>query len=157
MDTSALGKKAESKIKQWLDRPIDGYSLDRLYDPMGGFYGICNPCDFICYRFSKIYYLESKATFNTRFDFSMIRPNQMDGLLKKSRIPGCHGWFIVLFASHKRAFKFNATDIKELWDSGVKSLNITKIAEWKIPYKELQTIPSRKELLDYNGEIEDLI
>lgn len=152
-----IGKKAESKIRQWLDRPIDGYSLDRLYDPMGGYYGICNPCDFICFRFSKIYYLESKATYHARFDFSMIRPNQMDGLLKKSQIPGCHGWFIVLFASYKRAFKFNAVDIKSLLDRGVKSLNISKIDEWVIPYKELRTIPSRKELLDYAGEIEDLI
>ena len=29
------------------------------------------------------------------------------------------------------------------------SLNIKKIDEWGIPYVEIQTIPSRKELLDY--------
>lgn len=29
-----LGKKAEAKIKQWLDRPSSGYSFDRIPDQM---------------------------------------------------------------------------------------------------------------------------
>lgn len=29
-----LGKKAEQKIKEWLDRPNEGYCLDRLPDQM---------------------------------------------------------------------------------------------------------------------------
>lgn len=154
-----LGKAAEQKIREWLNRPNDGYSFDRIPDNMSGFYQVSrNICDFVCYKYPNCYYIESKATEKDRFDFSMIQDHQRDGLIEKSKIQGCYGWIIVLFATYKRAFKFNATDIKQLEDSGTKSLNILKIDKWTIPYKELQTVPNnRKNLLDYTGEIEELL
>lgn len=80
----------------------------------------------------------------------------MDGLREKSKINGCFGWIIVLWASHQRAFIFNAEDIHQLDITGTKSLNIKKIDKWNIKYSEIQTIPNnRKQLLDYTGEIED--
>jgi len=156
--SETLGKKAEKKIWKWLDRPEEGYSFTRLYDQMSGKYLVSrNPCDFICYKYPYIYYIESKSTEKDRFDFDMIQPHQMESLCNVHPINGCYGWVIVLFATYKRAFRFNAVDIKALDDSGQKSLNIKKIDKWSIEYKELQTIPSRKELLDYTGCIEDLI
>lgn len=80
----------------------------------------------------------------------------MDGLCEKSKINGCFGWIIVLWASYQRAFIFNAEDIHQLDITGTKSLNIKKIDKWNIKYSEIQTIPNnRKQLLDYTGEIED--
>lgn len=156
--SDTLGKKAEKVIWKWLDRPEDGYSFTRLYDQMTGMYLVSrNPCDFICYKYPNIYYIESKETEKDRFDFDMIQPHQMEALCKVHPIRGCYGWVIVLFTTYKRAFRLNAVDIKALDDSGQKSLNIKKINKWPIEYKELQTLPSRKELLDYTGEIEDLI
>lgn len=155
-----LGKIAETKIREWLDRPQAGYSFDRFYDQLSGFYQTSrNICDFVCYKYPNQYYIESKATWSDRFDFSMIQQHQLDGLIQKSTIPGCYGWIIILFASHKRAFRFNATDIKNLIDTeGVKSLNISKIDRWKISYKEIRTIPNtRKTYLDYIGELEELL
>ena len=159
MGDDGLGKDAEQKIWDWLDRPEDGYSFDRLYDQMTGYYEVSrNICDFICYKHPNIYYIESKATWSDRFALSMLTSKQHDGLLTKSKIPGCFGWVIVLFATYKRAFRIDIKDIVALEESGQKSLNIKKIAKWPIPYKELQTIPNnRKKLLDYIGEVEDLI
>ncbi len=34
MSDSSIGKKAELKIKEWLDRPEDGYCFDRIPDQM---------------------------------------------------------------------------------------------------------------------------
>lgn len=117
-----------------------------------------NICDFICYKYPYIYYIESKATEADTFPFSYIQPHQHDGLLAKSKIKGCYGWVIVLFQTYKRAFRLDIKDIKKLEDEGKKSLNIKKIDKWTIPYKELKTIPNtRKKLLDYTGEIEDLL
>lgn len=153
-----LGKKAEHKIAEWLNRPEDGYSLDRLYDQMTGFYMVSrNICDYICYKYPYIYYIECKETEKDRFDFDMIQPHQHDGLLKKSKIPGCFGLVTVLFTTYKRTFILKIQDIVELENRGKKSINIQKIDKWTIPYKEIQTVPSRKELLDYTGNIEDLI
>ena len=156
--SESLGKKAEGKIKEWLNRPEDGYSFDRLYDQLSGYYLTSrNICDFICYKYPYIYYIESKETEADRFDFDMIQPHQHDGLLTKSKIKGCYGLVIVLFTTYKRAFVLKIQDIVELENQGKKSLNIKKIDKWTIPYKEIQTIPSRKAMLDYTGELEDLV
>ena len=39
MDTDLLGKKAEKKIKEWLDKSEEGYCFDRIPDQMTGFFG----------------------------------------------------------------------------------------------------------------------
>ena len=154
-----LGKEAERKISDWLDRPDDGYSFNRLYDQLSGYVNVSrNICDFICYKHPNMYYIESKATYKDNFAFSMIQDHQKAGLLEKSKIQGCYGWIIVLFATYKRAFKLDIRDIVKLESDGQKSLNIKKIENWPIRYKELQTIPNnRKKLLDYSGELEDLL
>lgn len=155
MIDNSLGKKAEKKIQEWLDRPDDGYSFDRLKDQMTGFYGSKNICDFTLFKSPYMYYIESKATWEDSFPFSMITDYQYDNLLLKSHIDSVYGLVMVLFASYQRAFILQIQDIDELIKGGgQKSLNIKKIDKWPIRYKEIETIPSRKELLDYRGELE---
>lgn len=160
MSDSTVGKEAEKKIREWLDRPEDGYSFDRLPDQMTGFYGSSNICDFICFRSPNMYYIESKATYNDRFDFSMLSEKQHDGLLAKSKIQNVYGFIIVLFASYKRAFVLDIREIEMLQSEGIKSLNIKKLDKkgWPCVFKEIVTIPNnRKKHLDYAGELEDYI
>ena len=153
-----LGKKAEDKIKQWLDKPENGYSFDRFYDQMTGYFMTSrNICDFVCYKYPNQYYLESKATYEDRFNFSMLTETQHDGLLQKSNIHGVYGLVIVLFATYQKAFILDIRDIKKLEDDGKKSLNIKKIDKWNIPYIEIPTIASRKLLLDYDGDLQSLV
>lgn len=153
--TDTLGKDAEKKIKEWLDRPEEGYDFQRIPDQMTGFYNSSNICDFVLYKYPNHYWIESKATYNPRFDFSMLTDNQYDGLLKKSKIKGVDGVVIVLFASYQRAFWISIKEIDKLKQSGKKSLNITKIDKWDIDYHEIKTIPNnRKKLLDYDKEQE---
>ena len=155
MADSTLGKEAEAKIAEWLNRPEAGYAFDRIPDQMTGFYGSSNICDFTCFKSPNMYYIESKATWEDRFDFSMLTEKQHDGLLEKSQISNVWGLVIVLFASYKRAFILDIRDIKELEDSGKKSLNIKKISKWAIPFIEIETVPNnRKKLLDYTGELQ---
>ena len=158
MSDSTIGKKAEDKIAEWLDRPESAYSFDRIPDQMSGFYGSSNICDFACFKSPNMYYIESKATWEDRFDFSMLTEKQHDGLLEKSKIQNVYGLVIVLFATYKRAFVIDIREIKKLEDEGKKSINIKKIDKWQINYTEIRTIPNnRKLLLDYEGEIEEYI
>lgn len=158
MGNDGLGKEAEQKIREWLDRPEDGYSFDRIPDQLSGFYGSKNICDFVCFKSPYMYYIESKATWEDRFSFSMLTETQHNGLIGKSKISNVFGLVIVLFASYKRAFVFRIEDIDTVEKQGVKSLNIKKIDKWSIPYKEIRTIPnSRKKHLDYTGELEEYI
>ena len=148
-----LGKAAEAKIKEWLDRPEEGYSFDRIPDQMNGFYQSCNICDFILFKSPYMYYIESKATYSDRFDFSMISDYQKENLLKKSNIDHVYGCILVLFARYQKAFILNIKHIKQLEMNNKHSLNIKKISSWEIPYFEISTIAnSRKKLLDYTGE-----
>jgi hypothetical protein len=156
------GKKAEKKIKEWLDRPEDGYCLDRIKDQLSGMWGSKNICDFTLFKSPEFYYIESKETENDRFDFRNItgfdtpddKSCQYGGLLYKSKIAHVHGVIVLLFTSYKRAFTIDINEIRRLDLSGVKSLNIKKIDKWGIRYTEIQTIPSRKQLLDYEGEFD---
>ena len=152
-----IGKKAEQKIRQWLNRPDEGYDFNRIPDNMNGFYGSRNICDFDLYKAPNKYYIESKSTWHSRFDFSMITDYQLENMLKKSQIENVRSIVIVLFVNYQRAFIFDIRDIQEQIESGKKSVNITKIANWTIPYKEIRTIPSRKQMLDYEGEIEEYL
>jgi len=148
-----LGKKAEQKIKEWLDRPEEGYCFDRIPDQLTGFWGSKNICDFVLFKSPEFYYIESKATWEDRFDFSRITDYQFDHLLEKSKIDHVHGIVIVLFATHKRAFIFDIRDIDRAKQDNIKSVNIKKLDKWKIPYREIKTIPNnRKKFLDYRNE-----
>lgn len=161
MADTEFGKTAEKRIFAWLDRPENGYSMDRIYDQMSGFYMVSrNISDFHCYKYPYEYYIESKATLHDRFDFNQLTDVQRIGLRKKSDIKGCYGLVVVLFVEYKRAFMINIRDITEDTPSAnltIKSININKVDKWGIPYKEIRTIPSRKQILDYTGEIEEYI
>ena len=153
MRDDTLGKKAESKIKQWLDRPEEGYNIYRIKDQMSGLEGSKNPADFVFYKYPYQYWIESKATYEDRFEFSMITDHQYSELMKYSKIHGVYGLVIVLFAAYQRAFILDIRDIDKLIKEEDKhSLNIKKIDKWKIKYKEIQTEPSRKAMLDYTGD-----
>lgn len=163
------GKKAEATIRTWLDRPEDGYDFNRIPDQMTGMYRVSrNICDFDCYKYPYKYYIESKCTYEDRFEFNKLTDTQRNGLRLKAEISGTYGFVIVYYAYYKRAFVFDIRDIADIDPTKnrkdddktflkIKSLNIKKIAKWRIPYKEIRTIPSRKEFLDYEGEIEEYI
>ena len=149
-DITNLGKKAEGKIQEWLNRPEKGYCFDRIPDQMSPWKGSCNICDFTLFKAPNFYYIESKATYQDNFPYSMITDYQYDNMLKKSFITGVTCYVIVLFASYKRAFMLDIKDIAREKGAGRKSINIKKIDKWQIPYIEIKTKPSRKELLDYD-------
>lgn len=149
-----VGKEAERKIKEWLDHPEAGLCFDRIKDQMTGFYGSKNICDFTLFKSPYYYYIESKATWEDRFDFSMLSETQHDGLLEKSAIHNVYGIVIVLFAHHQRAFVIDINEIKRLEDMGKHSLNIKKIDKWDCLYTEIENVPNnRKVYLDYTGEL----
>lgn len=155
--STSLGKKAEQKIRQWLDKPELGYSFDRVPDQLGGFYGGRNICDFTCFKSPYMFYIESKETEHDRFNFSQISDVQYSGLLKKSKIENCFGLVFVLFTSHRRCFILRIEDIDNLVAKGKKSVNVTKVDKWEIPYVEVPTTISRKLLPDYSGDLVKLM
>ncbi len=149
MLSNELGKKAERVIAAWLDRPQEGYCFDRIPDQMTGMRGSTNICDFTLFKQPNFYYIESKSTYEDRFDFALV--TQRNDMVKKAIMKqGVYGYLIILFASYQRAFIIDILDFDEACKQGIKSINIKKIDKWTIPYTEIPTVPSRKELLDYD-------
>lgn len=149
-----LGKKAEAKIREWLDKPSEDYCFDRIPDQTSGYFGSSNICDFDCYKYPYMYYIESKETEHDRWEFNQLTDIQREGLYGKSQIHGVYGLVIVLFTTYKRAV---ILDIRDIVESGEKSINIKKIDKWSIPYVEINTVPSRKLMLDYTGNLEEYV
>ena len=155
-DTYNLGKKAEGKVKQWLDMPEQGFCFDRIPDQLSGHIGSSNISDFILFKYPFFYYIECKSTWEDRWDFNTLKVERSNGttqyseLLKKSSIEHVTCYVIVLYATYKEAFIFNIKDIDALDKQGKKSLNIKKKASWPLPYIQVRTIFSRKQLLDYD-------
>jgi len=155
---SDVGKPAEKQIRKWLDRPELGFCFDRIPDQMSGQFGSKNICDFILFKSPEFYYIESKATWEDSFKFSMLTETQYNGLVDKDKIDHVHGIVTVLFASYKRAFWIPIESIKTLDNNGQKSINITKISKWDFDYTEIITVPNnRKKLLDYSEENYNII
>ena len=144
MSDNTIGKIAENRIRKWLDRPDDGYSFDRIPDQMTGFFNSKNICDFICFKSPNMWYIESKATWEDRFDFVNITDTQRKGLLDKSKIKYVHGVIILLFATYQKAF--------------ILDINQKKIDKWNIPYAEIQTVENNRATYPtYLGDLEDYI
>lgn len=157
MATTA-GKRAENKIKEWLNRPEDGYCFDRIPDQLGGYYGSANVSDFLCFKSPYMFYIESKETQSDNFAFGRLSDIQYYGMLEKSKVENVFGIVIILFSEHHRAFIFKIQDIDNyVRVQEKKSVNIKKIDSWTIPYVEIPTVPSRKIMWDYKGELDELV
>ena len=164
MNKSMIGKEAEKLLSRWLDKPKQGYCLDRVKDQLSMYANSSsNICDFTLFKSPFYYYIECKATTHERFDFKQIRgyPDSTDdkqqygGLLRKSEIDSVFGVVVVLFITQDRAFVIDIREIDRLTQLGQKSLNINDIDSWDIQYREIHTIPNlRKKYLkfDYTGE-----
>lgn len=96
--------------------------------------------------------IESKSTMNDRFDFDAITDNQKKKMHEAAQVEGVTSYIMLLFASYQEAYLINIEDILKLEENGKKSLNIKKKDKWTQPYISIRTIPSRKQLLDYDLE-----
>ena len=54
---SNLGKQFELKFKEDFLK-IPESTIDRIYDVTTGYKSISNVCDFICYKYPNIFYIE---------------------------------------------------------------------------------------------------
>lgn len=61
------GKAFEKVFKEDFLNTVPGSTIDRLYDPTGGFVGISNISDYIGYAYPHIFYLECKSIQGNTF------------------------------------------------------------------------------------------
>ena len=124
------GKDFEGQIYDGFAK-IDGVSIDRLPDPMAGYAGVKNICDFLVYKYPTQYYIECKSCYGNTLSihsndpkrkYGAITNNQWEGLLEKSKIPGVRAGVMIWFIDHEVTFWYDIRLLQECKDSGMKSI-----------------------------------
>lgn len=129
------GKQFEGAIKEGIEKCAD-VSIDRFQDPMAGFAGIRNVCDFVVYRFPFQYYFECKSFYGNTLSihsndpkhrYGAITNDQWEGLEEKSHIPGVFAGVCAWFIDHDVTVFVPIQSLIQLKNAGRKSLNIKDI------------------------------
>ena len=81
------GKDFEDVIRKAI-ASVPNVSIVRLQDPMAGYLGSGNACDFIVYRYPNQFFIECKTIHGNTFPLSNISYNQWTRLLEVSHIRG---------------------------------------------------------------------
>lgn len=127
MTRTNRGKDFENEIKSCFDL-IPNVSVDRLPDPMGGYSGVKNICDFCVFQSPDNFYLECKCLYGNTLNYkSAISQNQWDGMLEKSKIPRCLAGIVVWFIDYDVTTFIPIQILAEHRNKGNKSLNILNI------------------------------
>lgn len=121
------GKDFEKEIKTCLTELPD-VSFDRLPDPMAGYAGVRNICDFSCYNKPYMFYLECKCLYGNTLNYKgSITKDQWEGMEEKSKINGCLAGVCVWFIDYDLTVFVAIQDLLEHRNGGAKSLNIGDI------------------------------
>jgi len=103
-------------------------SIDRLIDPMGGYLGVGNICDFIIYQNPFQYYFECKSTTKGVLNFTNdISNTQWEGLIQKSYYPGVTAGFVIWFISFERVIFVPASEMLKIRKLGHASLKLSDV------------------------------
>ena len=123
------GKDFEDEVRKALER-IDGLYVERLYDPQGGYAGVANPCDFICYKRPQFYMIECKSTHentlaiyspNPKKKYGNISNTQWEGMLTATQfgvVAGVVCWWIDRDVTRFLPIQ----ELVKIRDSGAKSV-----------------------------------
>ena len=156
------GKDFEAQVQSGLEA-TPGVSIDRLPDPMAGYAGVKNICDFIVYKYPNQYYIECKSCYGNTFSINSNDPkkkygnitnNQWEGLLEKSKIPGVRAGVLLWFIDHDVTYWLDIRLLQKWKDLGNKS--IAYYPEWAgstYPAGEMWTYlvgKKRRVLFDYD-------
>ena len=115
------GKQFEEQIRNAFEH-IDGVSIDRLLDPMAGYAGVRNICDFIVYKKPFEYYIECKSHHGNTLPFTCITDNQWNGMLEKSKIEGVIAGVMVWFIDKDVTMFIEISELDRLKSTGAKSI-----------------------------------
>lgn len=142
------GKQFEAKFKHDFSL-IPGATIDRLYDPVGGYKNIKNVSDFIGYVYPFIFYLECKSVEGNTFP--LVNLTQFDDLLEKKDVKGSLAGVVIWFIDHKKEVWVSIEEFERIKNLGYKSINIKMLGDAQFNIVEIPGIIKRTFIdADYN-------
>lgn len=146
------GKQFEDVVRDSFKKVPDT-SVVRLPDPVMGYLGYRNICDFIVYHYPHQYFIECKSCHGTSFPFSNITSNQRKGLLEQSCINGVQAGVLIWFIDKDVTVWVPISTIRGLEQQGRKSLN------WKLAIEitSCRQIIGTKKRVFFDYDMEDFL
>lgn len=126
---SNLGKQFELKFKEGFSK-IPESTIDRIYDVTTGYKSISNVCDFICYKYPNIFYIECKSHKGASFPF--INLTQYSKLKDKVGIKGVRAGVILWLYEKDLVLYVPISTISQMMADGKKSVGIRDLDKYNI-------------------------
>ena len=143
------GKDFEHEIFHALAK-VPNVSIDRYPDPMAGFAGVRNICDFGVFRAPNFIYIECKSKHGNTLNFKNdITDSQWKGLLEKSVVTGVFAEVIVWFIDHDITAFVPIQELQRLKNEGYFSLNVKDVKNSNVQHVP---ISGRKRQIFYTYE-----
>lgn len=144
MNRTNRGKDFEAEIRACFEA-IPNVSVDRLPDPMGGYSGVKNICDYVIYHRPDTFFIECKCLYGNTLNFKAdISKNQWEGMTIKSGINGCVAGVAVWFIDYDVTAFVPIQILNEQKAKGAKSLNINDlIGEEPIKHFKIDGVKKR--------------
>ena len=119
------GKQFETIIKKSFES-VSNTAVIRLHDQTSGFKGSTNLCDFIVYRYPRLYLIECKSIHGNTFPLANITDNQWR-MAEFEELNGVYAGIICWFVDKDVTGFFPIHQLKELKESGRKSVRYDEI------------------------------
>lgn len=145
------GKQFEAKFEQDFSQ-IDGASVDRIYDTVTGYKSISNICDFICYVYPNIFYIECKSVKGNTLPF--VNLTQYEKMKNKVGIRGVRVGVVIWFYDHNRVIYVPISSIEKMKNDQKKSVNIRLIDRETYDFVE---IPSKLKRVFMDSDYSSLL
>lgn len=145
------GKEFEQQFQKDTSQ-IPNLFVLRLPDQQSGYFGTSqNICDFIAYKYPRIYFLELKSIKGNTFPFSNFK--QFNKMMNLPVYDGIRKGLIVWFREHDRVIFFDISTIDKMIQDGLKSININKLDGYS--YIEIPSVKKRTLLASNYTEVFD--
>lgn len=115
------GKDFEALIREAFNRVPDT-AVIRLQDPVKGYLGVRNICDFLIYHYPHQYFIECKTVHGNIFPFHNITRNQWSGLYDQSQLNGVVAGIICWWIDQDVTRFFFIDDLHKIAESGKNSI-----------------------------------
>ena len=134
------GKQWEAKLKEDFSK-MSGAYIYRVPDQLGGLKGQTGICDFIAYKFPKIFFIEAKTILGNTFPLTNF--TQFDKLMSIPNLQGVHRGVMLWFQDHQRVLYVPLLTIAKMKQDGKKSVNIRTIDSDGYEYLNIPSIQKR--------------
>lgn len=116
------GKKFEAKFQEDFLRSIPGSIATRLPDQVSGYAGSKNICDFICYKYPNIFYIECKSHSGASIPIHNI--TQYESLKAFQGVPGVIAGVVLWLYEKQTVLFIPIKTITQLITAGESSIGI---------------------------------